>query len=169
MTLDAYMRANSLTDAQVAAIIGRDRSMVTKLRNRQIACSIEVAASLQQLSKGTIMAEDLLPTKRSAPDSHAGFAESPPAATPMPPSPVRPGRKKGGDMMARITSNPLILGGKPCIRGMRMRVSDVVELMAHGASRAEILEDYPYLEDDDITAALLYAAEATGHRLIQAA
>jgi uncharacterized protein (DUF433 family) len=47
----------------------------------------------------------------------------------------------------RITSNPDICGGRPTIRGMRIRVQDVLELLAHGASRQEILEDYPYLED----------------------
>jgi uncharacterized protein (DUF433 family) len=69
----------------------------------------------------------------------------------------------------RITSNPDICGGRPTIRGMRIRVQDVLELLANGASREEILEDYPYLEDEDITVALEYAAEAVDHRVIQAA
>lgn len=69
----------------------------------------------------------------------------------------------------RITSDAGVLGGKPCIRGMRIRVADILELLAHGASRAEILEDFPYIEDGDITAALEYAMGTVNHRLIKAA
>lgn len=58
----------------------------------------------------------------------------------------------------RITINPEQNGGRPSIRGMRIRVTDVLELLASGASREEILDDYPYLEPEDITAALEYAA-----------
>lgn len=72
-------------------------------------------------------------------------------------------------LFARIATDPRICGGRPCIRGTRMRVSDVVDMLAHGATRQEILEDYPYLADEDITAALAYAARATDHRVIQAA
>ena len=61
-------------------------------------------------------------------------------------------------ILERITVNPAICGGRPCIRGMRSRVSDVLDMLAAGASRAEILADYPYLEDEDITAALAFAA-----------
>jgi len=46
----------------------------------------------------------------------------------------------------RITINPELCGGRPCIRGMRIRVKDVLDLLASGASREEILQDYPYLE-----------------------
>lgn len=59
----------------------------------------------------------------------------------------------------RITSDSAVLGGRPCIRGMRVRVKDILDLLASGASRAEILRDYPYLEGDDIAAALEYAAQ----------
>jgi uncharacterized protein (DUF433 family) len=69
----------------------------------------------------------------------------------------------------RITVNPEICGGRPTIRGSRMRVQDVLNLLAAGATREEILEDYPYLEGDDITAALDYAARAVDHRIIAAA
>jgi putative addiction module CopG family antidote len=69
----------------------------------------------------------------------------------------------------RITADAGILAGKPCIRGMRIRVADILEMLAHGASRADILADFPYLEDGDITAALDYAASAVDHRLIKAA
>jgi uncharacterized protein (DUF433 family) len=59
----------------------------------------------------------------------------------------------------RITINPEQCGGKPCIRGMRIRVIDVLELLEAGASREETLDDYPYLEPEDITAALEFAAQ----------
>jgi len=58
----------------------------------------------------------------------------------------------------RITFNPDVMGGKACIRGMRVTVSMVVTLVARGHSRTEILDAYPYLTDEDITAALKYAA-----------
>ncbi len=58
----------------------------------------------------------------------------------------------------RITINPERCGGRPCIRGLRMRVRDVLDLLAAGASHEEILEDYPYLEPGDIIAALEYSA-----------
>jgi uncharacterized protein (DUF433 family) len=64
----------------------------------------------------------------------------------------------------RITSNPNIMGGKPCIRGMRVTVETIVGLIASGATREEILADYPYLEAEDITAALSYAAYCTNMR-----
>lgn len=70
--------------------------------------------------------------------------------------------------MDRITVNPEICGGRPCIRGLRIRVKDVLDMLAGGSSRAEILRDYPYLEDDDITAALEFAARATDHPVLAA-
>ncbi len=69
----------------------------------------------------------------------------------------------------RITSNPTVLGGKPTVRGLRISVSDILDLLASGADRQEILEDYPYLEDGDITAALEYASRSTDHTVIKAA
>lgn len=69
----------------------------------------------------------------------------------------------------RITTHPDLCGGRPCIRGLRMRVQDVLQLLASGATRAEILEDFPYLEDEDITASLLYAAQQTDHPVLKAA
>lgn len=59
--------------------------------------------------------------------------------------------------LERITRNPEVMGGKPCIRGMRVTVGTIVGLVAVGHSNAEILKAYPYLEDDDIRLALLYA------------
>ena len=58
----------------------------------------------------------------------------------------------------RITFNPNVMGGKPCIRGMRVTVGTIVGLIASRATHEEILSDYPYLEAEDITAALSYAA-----------
>jgi uncharacterized protein (DUF433 family) len=69
----------------------------------------------------------------------------------------------------RITFNPKQCGGRPCVRGMRMRVKDVLELLAHGASHEEILQDYSYLEEEDIQACLQYAAAQANHAVLQAA
>jgi len=68
----------------------------------------------------------------------------------------------------RITFNPNMMGGKACIRGMRVTVSLVLNLVANGMSIEEILEAYPYLEPDDVRQALQYAAwltEETVHPL----
>ena len=56
--------------------------------------------------------------------------------------------------MERITYNPNQCGGHPCSRGMRIRVKDVLDLLSSGVSREVILEDFPYLEDEDITACI---------------
>ena len=58
----------------------------------------------------------------------------------------------------RITHNPLVMGGKPCIRGLRVTVGTVVGLVASGTTESEILRAYPYLEREDIPQALAYAA-----------
>ena len=58
----------------------------------------------------------------------------------------------------RITHDPAVMGGKPCIRGLRVTVATVLGLLASGHSRERILQAYPYLEADDIDAALSYAA-----------
>ena len=58
----------------------------------------------------------------------------------------------------RITIDPSVMGGKPCLRGLRVTVGTLVGLVASGASTSEILELYPYLEDGDVRAALSYAA-----------
>ncbi len=71
--------------------------------------------------------------------------------------------------LERITVNPLQCGGRPCIRGMRIRVKDVLELLASGASKDEILQDYPYLEAEDITAVLEYAAKQFDHPILKVA
>jgi len=69
----------------------------------------------------------------------------------------------------RITSDPEVCAGRPCIRGQRIRVTDILDMLAGGATRAEILTDFPDLEDDDITAALEYAARAVNHPVIRVA
>jgi len=58
----------------------------------------------------------------------------------------------------RITRNPAVMGGKPCIRNLRVTAGTIAGLVAAGKSRPEILKLYPYLEPDDITASLVYAA-----------
>lgn len=60
--------------------------------------------------------------------------------------------------LQRITHDPNVMGGKPCIRGMRVTVGTILGLMASGRSEAEILAAYPYLELDDIRESLEYAA-----------
>jgi uncharacterized protein (DUF433 family) len=69
----------------------------------------------------------------------------------------------------RITIDPDQCGGRPCLRGLRIRVKDVLDLLAAGADRDEILSDYPLLEDGDITAALEYAARQGDHMVLRVA
>jgi uncharacterized protein (DUF433 family) len=72
------------------------------------------------------------------------------------------------ERLNRITIEEGKCGGRPCIRGQRIRVSDVLELLGAGASYDEILEDYSLLEREDILAAIDYAARQTDHVVIQA-
>jgi uncharacterized protein (DUF433 family) len=69
----------------------------------------------------------------------------------------------------RITIDPDVCGGRPCLRGTRVRVSDILELLAAGTSAETILEDYPYLESGDIAVALRYAAMQSDHMILKAA
>lgn len=69
----------------------------------------------------------------------------------------------------RITFNPQQCGGRPCIRGMRIRVVDVLDLLAAGVAEKEILEDYPDLEAEDIRACLQYASAQANHAILQSA
>ena len=69
-------------------------------------------------------------------------------------------------MSERITYNPQQCGGKPCIRGMRIRVADVLELFAAGLSSEQILSDFPDLEAEDLEAALRYAAREVDHPVL---
>jgi uncharacterized protein (DUF433 family) len=72
------------------------------------------------------------------------------------------------DRLKRITVEEGICGGRPCIRGQRMRVTDILELLAAGAGFDEILADYPFLEREDIYAAIEYAAHQADHAVLQA-
>lgn len=72
------------------------------------------------------------------------------------------------ELMSRITSEPGKFGGRPCIRGLRIRVVDVLDLLAAGLSQAEVLAELPDLEPDDIKAALKFAASRIDHPLIAA-
>ncbi|MBF6211488.1 DUF433 domain-containing protein [Nocardia puris] len=71
--------------------------------------------------------------------------------------------------MSRITFDPNQCGGRPCIRGMRIRVKDVLELLAAGDTEDDILADYPYLEREDIRAALAFAAAESDHPILRTA
>jgi uncharacterized protein (DUF433 family) len=62
------------------------------------------------------------------------------------------------EVIDRITIDPRVFGGKPCIRGLRFPVSKMLDLIAAGMSNEEILKDYPYLEAEDIRQSLKYAA-----------
>lgn len=69
----------------------------------------------------------------------------------------------------RITADPNQCGGRPCLRGLRIRVKDVLDLLAAGAAREDILADFPLLEAEDITAALEYAARQSDYPVLRAA
>jgi uncharacterized protein (DUF433 family) len=72
------------------------------------------------------------------------------------------------ELLQRITVNPEQCGGRPCIRGMRIRVQDVLELLAAGLSREQVLEELPDLEAEDIAAALLFASRRLDHHVLAA-
>jgi uncharacterized protein (DUF433 family) len=72
-------------------------------------------------------------------------------------------------LLSRITVEPGKCGGKPCIRGKRMRVSDVLDLLGAGASIEEVLRDYAFLTREDVLAALTYAARQTDHVVLKTA
>lgn len=71
-------------------------------------------------------------------------------------------------LLEKITVNPKQCGGRPCIRGMRIRVSDVLDLFAAGLSAKQILEEMPDLEMDDLKAALTYASRKLNHPVLLA-
>jgi uncharacterized protein (DUF433 family) len=72
------------------------------------------------------------------------------------------------ELLQRITANPARCGGRPCIRGMRIRVTDILDLLAAGLSSAEILEEMPDLEADDIRASVAYASRRVDHPVLAA-
>jgi len=69
--------------------------------------------------------------------------------------------------MQRITTNPEVCGGKPCIRGLRFPVSRLLGLLAAGETQDAILRAYPYLEEDDFAEALAYAAFLADEQIIE--
>ena len=71
------------------------------------------------------------------------------------------------ELLKRITNNPGIFNCKPVIRGMRFKVADVLGYLAAGMTGVEILNDFPFLEQEDIKASLLYAAERIDHSIIK--
>jgi len=71
------------------------------------------------------------------------------------------------NLLDRITVEPDKCGGRPCIRGLRIRVTDILGMLAEGMSQDEIHRDFPYLEPDDIKAALAYAARQADHAVLQ--
>lgn len=71
-------------------------------------------------------------------------------------------------LLDRIVVNPEVVHGRPAVRGTRVRVTDVLSLLAAGATESEILEDYPYLTADDIRACLAYAAAQADHPILLA-
>jgi len=72
-------------------------------------------------------------------------------------------------LQERITVNAKQCGGRPCIRGMRIRVTDVLDLISNGLSQAHILDEMPDLEADDIKAAVAYARQRVDHPVLAAA
>lgn len=72
------------------------------------------------------------------------------------------------EVMARITVNPDQCGGRPCVRGMRVRVIDVLQLLASGLTPEQVVEELPDLESEDVAACLRYAANQLDHPTIAA-
>lgn len=70
------------------------------------------------------------------------------------------------ELLKRITIEADKCGGRPCIRNMRIRVKDILDMLASDMTQEEILEDYPYLESNDIKATLIYAARQFDHPVI---
>ena len=73
-----------------------------------------------------------------------------------------------GELLDRVTINPEQCGGRPCVRGTRIRVTDILELLAAGENPTQILAEYPYLEAEDIAACLRYAARRLNHPVLAA-
>ena len=70
------------------------------------------------------------------------------------------------DLLARITVNPAQCGGRPCVRGMRIRVIDVLDLLAAGLTSQQVLEELPDLEPEDIRACLIFASRRLDHPVL---
>lgn len=72
------------------------------------------------------------------------------------------------EIMNRITVDPEQCGGRPCVRGMRVRVTDVLDLLAAGLSQAQVLEEMPVLEKEDVEACLRFASRKLDHPILAA-
>jgi uncharacterized protein (DUF433 family) len=72
------------------------------------------------------------------------------------------------DLLQRITVNPELCGGRPCIRGLHIRVGDVLQLLVTGLSAEAVVEELPDLELEDVRAALLYASQRLDHPILAA-
>ncbi|THJ16783.1 MAG: DUF433 domain-containing protein [Nitrospira sp. CG24B] len=72
------------------------------------------------------------------------------------------------ELVERITVNPEQCGGRPCVRGMRIRVVDVLDLLAAGLSQQQVLEELPDLEAEDISACLRFASSRLNHPILAA-
>ena len=70
-------------------------------------------------------------------------------------------------LLDRITVEPDKCGGRPCIRGLRIRVTDILGMLAEGVTHDDVLRDFPYLEPEDIQASLAYAARPADHAVLQ--
>jgi uncharacterized protein (DUF433 family) len=73
------------------------------------------------------------------------------------------------ELAPRIAATPGVCGGRPVIAGTRVRVSDILDMLASGASAQQIVADFPYLSDEDVRAALAWGAAATRHPVLLAA
>ncbi|MBA3335591.1 MAG: DUF433 domain-containing protein [Acidobacteria bacterium] len=73
------------------------------------------------------------------------------------------------NLSERVTTNPKQCGGRPCVRGMRIRVTDVLDLFAAGLTAEQILEEMPDLEAEDLQACLQYASRKLNHAVLIAA
>jgi uncharacterized protein (DUF433 family) len=73
------------------------------------------------------------------------------------------------ELLRRIVIDPAICGGRPTIRGTRIRASDILEMLAGGTSQAEILKDFDELERDDVKAAILFAARSIASPVLRVA
>jgi uncharacterized protein (DUF433 family) len=85
-----------------------------------------------------------------------------------PASKLRFGMNNAEELLKRITQRPGQCGGRPCIRGMRIRVMDILEMLAEGVTEDEILADFPDLERDDIRASLVFASRRASHAQVAA-
>ena len=81
-------------------------------------------------------------------------------------APEQAGKNMEREIAPRITADPGKCGGRPCVRGMRIRVTDVIDLMAHGLSVSEVLEELPDLEREDVLACLKFASSRSGHPVL---